>query len=578
MVSSPSPPPTRSVVKPPPPSPELVRLAWRAWLTCDDDDLAERLTTFHEDWPPWTDRWQLALLGALLGGLWGLLLSGLLWLLARLPGVVLLVVVGYLAVCGALGLLSRGARGEEPAMFVRRIVLLGWHLLLISLFVATFADPYVQPMPNSALMLGLIGSVVLAVLIWRATTPLLFEPDAEGIWPSVHGLYSVALRWLVLLLLLAVVAAQATPWTLICAALALPAALAPRRTDEWLRQLADSPRWPLARDIGARPWVRARAEPPAFAFEALMLERPPLADERLLVSDYSQARDDPPEALSEASARLWHAAPTKLARARAAAWCATEMWRRTETSRELGYRGYQLVDALANQQPAALDSRFWIEALDRLRGVRAAEAQAVSLLATRGPDLPIGATQAWAYLRELGWARLAAELGPGEGRTLAAAVLDLVAATESPEALSEWWRDWDSAAGRRAAAGNETRWTPVASRALDLTDAATAELREWPGAAHRLYALALRSAAARAAAAAQDPARPGAQAAIATWYEVARAYEALPAAARAEVLGAEGLWRMWAAVAEPLGDREELTRQEERLRQAGPEGPPARAT
>ena len=566
--TTPGRPPLSKTAVPLPYSLPLGRLAWWAWLTLDDDELAERLIACATPLPPWLDSrpWFLGglLAGLVVGGLFG----GLTFLAGQddpLSGGFIAV---YVALAIAGGVARRDRRGEVALQFPSRLAVLLLHLGYLALLLPAVAQALLYTVDDSGGTWVLTMGLALALLpwIWRASTPLLFVDDYDASWPALAGIDSLVLRALALGGLVTAAIMALPIWASVPVALLAVLAVSTMRAQERLAA-AVAERiggWPPARRVGRRAWIRRRFAPPPFALEALLLARPLSPDDWQLAADYCEARDYPPEALTAAVGRLWSGVPASRERARAAAWCALELWCNEQSTPEAAYRGFARIDALANQQPGVLDEPFWNDFVERA-GDRPIRAQAIELLCERESALPVAGLAAWRLVRRLEWPSLLGHLDPEATRNLLRAVFGLVQRLRSPEALSELWLDFEFWAEKEGSIWGETNLVVLSSRANELTDEMLGGSVQVPANSHRLYPLALRHLAHQAAAAVSTASAPGL---VGEWYEVARRFEALPEARQREVISPFGWWLLWRRVAEAVGDKEELARQEERYRKA----------
>jgi hypothetical protein len=559
-----APPPTAKA-KAPPYSRDLTRMAWRAWLTVDDEALAERLLPLCEGLPPWLDAGPWLALGVVTGAAAGHLAA---WLLRGLWGPDQALAAGALALvlaalCGA-GLARRDRRGEEARDFPWRLASLALHAPFVVLAAAAgLALVAGEP-------IGLLGTLVFAVLLLglpvlaaRAVTPCQFLPDYNDVWPPLADLDSLALRALASLAPLgAALAGGAADWVRVLTAFVAVGLIA---TVRWQEVAADDlgrriERWPQARQVGRRARVRRRWLPPPYALEALLIARRESPDEWALAAVYSDARDYPPEALAQAAGGLWSGAATEPEQARAAALCALELWTNPAAGAEVAYRAFARLDAVAQFRPEALDERFWKQ-VDSHVGEGPRRAEAVVFLLSRAEDLGLSPATAWLRVRRLRWA---AALAPAGDERTRLALLDGVLALHerfaNADALEQAWADWEQAAERDPQT-TETVAERWASRAVGLLAGALPAADPLSPTSHRHFGLALRWAGWRAA--------DGDEAAVRAWYAAARRFEELPAVRQQELLTPFAYWSLWRQVLARAADAEEAARQEERYRLAG---------
>ncbi|MBI5834175.1 MAG: hypothetical protein HZB16_17915 [Armatimonadetes bacterium] len=331
MAAPPSAPPTSrpplsKTAVPLPYSVPLGRLAWWAWLTTDDDDLAERLVACQTPLPPWLDSRPWFLGGLLCGTLVGGVAAGLTWLAGQRDAMGAGLMAVYLALAVAGSLARRDRRGETAVHFPGRLALLALHMLYLAVLLAMVAQALLYTVDDDghswAVVMGL--ALVLLPWIWRATTPLLFVDDYDESWPALAGIESLVLRALIAAGTVTAAIVSLPIWASVVVALLGLVAVGTMRAQERLAAAlaARIGAWPPARAVGRRAWVRRHVEPPAFALEAMLLARPLSPDDWSLAAAYCEARDYPPEALSAAVGRLWSGVPASRERARGGVVCA----------------------------------------------------------------------------------------------------------------------------------------------------------------------------------------------------------------------------------------------------------------
>lgn len=561
----------------------LSALAWRAWLTLGGRSLgSEALDAWLVDefclgLPPWLDSRPWLVLGlaaglplglALLLGLW---LCG--WSEPLVAGVALVVPPAYLA--GALS--RRDRRGEVALDFPRRLAVTLMHLpgLLAGALLSACAGVAllaVAPDRPAAALVPACLPLLLLIQSIRGTTPRVFARDfGDGdVWPPLGDLDSLGARVLAALAMLGgagvTVFSELLPaWVGGPLALAGLAQLLGLRVQERLAdQLAAAiERWPHAREVGRREWVRRRWEPEPYEFEARLLARPGCPRDWELAHAYAAARAYDAEQLAQAAARVWRGAQHSEHAARAAALCALALWTHRDAGVAQAHRGLAQLDTIAAKRPAVLDESFW-RAFDAAVADSPRRAEGLSFLLARRERLRLSPAAAWRQLHQLGWTRALAAAPESVALRLLDEVLDLLAEARAVAVLEGAWSDWEAWRESYEGQGGETLARRWSSRALELLELTLGQRAPLPPAHAAGYALALRALALRAA--------TGDEAALAQWYREARAFEARPTAAQREQLSAWAWLSLWRQVGAAIDDPEETLRQEEHYRVAKSRG------
>lgn len=562
------------------------RLAWWAWLSTPDDELADRLAGQRGAAPPWLARvpWGVAYIAAALlaGGLatahlwplnqapeswrWGAwALAGVFGLHAQaalvhprrgawdlvcgLASFCLHLPLAIFSIAGCIGLVAAGltAKVTESAWdwwssFGAGMVLAGGVLLL---FVPVLMDV-----------------VIAAVYQQHVVDP---EAFAEGSWiPDVmfagllgYGCWLVAVAFgpgpevlatplaRTVIVLLITLLAQARLLGLLCHVLA--------------RFRARSLRWPR--------WLA----PAPLAFESALLHEGASREGWLLAADYLASRNYPGRLLTAAVRRRREQSKRRWWQPRTAALAAIALLRQPSAgARETAL---ECLTALATRQREVLDDAFWA-AVPKLLPDPSLRADLCSLVVAQRQSLRWSSTQLWQALRALDWRTAWETAEPAEVRQLLAEALTQRGSPLRARLLCEALAELDA-------------WlasSPPSARELDPDELMTAiqgllkTVKGLPrpaagggfepgparpgSEAAAAYALALRLAASEVVLRGAEPT------ATAAWYASARRFEALPESRRAEFMAPATYHRLWQSVLRVVDDPEERRRQDERYRVA----------
>lgn len=526
---------------------QLDRQAWWAWLTVDDEDLADAILEYIEGLPAWLDP-----LPWFAGGLLPGLLLGLLTVLvppvAGLPVGLRAGAALAVALFVAGGLARREPWTEQAAHFTMRVAALVLHLPYFVLLIAAGAAlwPPGEPLQRENALLPLSYLVAATWLAVRAVSPrLLSHPDYNHAWPSLAGLPSLVFRlFVVVLAAVAFSAAAGSEWVtlaLIVTALGLVAGA------RWQEQLAGR----LAERLGRLParrrdWSRRRPAP--FAFEAALIECDDSAAARALAADYADRRDYSAEELDGALGRLGPGGESR--RAHAAALCALELWASPVARPEAAYRGFARLDAVARRDAEALDGGFW-QRFGELTAGRPLRAEGLCHLLDWRDNLGWDERVAWRRLSELDWAAAAVAAEPAVRRRLIPGVLDLLGSLADAAALHTGLCDLELAWLAASRGPLPPAWRDAALAVGDALAPAQPEPRPNN---HAAYPLDLRRLAYRA------------EAGPAAWYAAARRFEQLPESRQNALVPAGCYWSWWQVALATSADPEERRRQAERYR------------